>query len=200
MALRVLVVIPSLGERPDMMAEALESVYRQTQLPTEVITAIGKTSLAGRLNAAIASSDCDAFVLLCDDDKLAPNFIEKCAERMKETGADIVYTDCHIFGRRNCRGAALGEWNEKNINRDTVPLITSLCRKSAWGKAGGYVDTAFYDWDFWWRCFYSGATASWLKEPLWWYREHNGQASATENMEQSRKSALERFAQLRAMQ
>ena len=196
-SVKVLIVIPTRGDRPEMLAEAEESVYGQTVGASELIVASGTDSVADRINTAIASSDCDAFALLCDDDKLDPMFIEKCSRRMEETGADIVYTNCHIFGRRNCEGGALGEWTEENINRNTVPLVTSLCKKSMWARVGGYVLTPYFDWDFWWRCFYAGASASWLKEPLWWYREHAGQCSATENATESLRIAFNRFSELR---
>jgi cellulose synthase/poly-beta-1,6-N-acetylglucosamine synthase-like glycosyltransferase len=193
---RVLVIIPTQGKRPEMLSEAVESIKAQT-VPVEYAIVCGHNSIADRLNGALEKSNCDAFVVLSDDDRLAPDFIEKTVAKMEERGVDIVYTDCVIFGRRNCKAHALGEWTKQNIDRNTVPLCTSLCRKSAWQKAGRFEWVPFYDWDFWWRCFYSGATAFWLKEHLWFYRDHEDQGSAVEDMAHSRATILERHKLLR---
>jgi hypothetical protein len=202
--MRVLVVIPTCGDRPEMLAEALESVWGQTR-PPDVVSIRERyvdgvdIAIADRVNAAIEESGCDAFLILSDDDKLDPMFIEKTVQTMEETGVDIVYTDCHIFGLNNCTGAALGNWTKENIDRNTVPLITSLCRTSAWLRAGKYFQTWFFDWDFWWRCFYTGATAYWLRQPLFWWRDHASGATRTENLTKSRQMALARFDQLRSV-
>jgi glycosyltransferase involved in cell wall biosynthesis len=192
---RVLVIIPTQGKRPEMLAEAVESIKAQT-VPVEYAIVCGHNSVADRLNGALEKSTCDAFVVLSDDDRLAPDFIEKTVEKLD--GVDIVYTDCMIFGRRECKAHALGEWTKQNIDRNTVPLITSLCRKSAWEKAGKFQQTWFFDWDFWWRCFYTGATAFWLKEHLWFYRDHEEQGSNSEDLAQSRAFILERHRTLQA--
>lgn len=175
--MRVLIVIPTQGKRTEMLAEAIESVENQTSGACQLIVTCGDGSLAERLNVAIESSDCEAFAVLCDDDKLDSEFIGRTTAAMTRELVDIVYTDCHIFGDRNCPGGALGKWSAENLERNTVPLVTSLCTKRAWKNAGGFRDVKFFDWDFWKRCYHSGATAYWLKEPLFWYRDHKGQAS-----------------------
>jgi hypothetical protein len=201
---RVLVIIPT-HDRKEFYHEAIGSVARQTRQADElvVIGNVGpgirtEASLAERLNATIENSDCDAFLILADDDRLDEHYIEETVSVMERESVDVVYTDCEIFGDRSGRGNALGEWNEFNINLNTVPLCTSLCRKSAWKAAGGYVDAVFYDWDFWWRCFYSGATAFWLKEPLFWWRDHAESATRTEDLKAARKQTIERQHALKA--
>jgi GT2 family glycosyltransferase len=193
---KVLVIIPSYSH-PEHLAEAMESVAGQTRQADEFVVANTNGDLANSLNDAIRKSDCDAFVILADDDKLDPMFIEKTAAEMEKRDVDIVYTDCHIFGDRQEIGGALGAWTRDNIDRNTVPLCTSLCRKSAWEKAGGYVKVPYYDWDFWWRCFYSGATAHWLRQPLFWWRDHGKGASRTESHVESRRFIINRHNKLR---
>ena len=70
--MRVLVVVPAQLGRP-FLSEALESLSRQTRRADEIIVAIGQTPLHERLNDAINASDCDAFIVLCDDDLLCGN-------------------------------------------------------------------------------------------------------------------------------
>ena len=82
--MRVLVVVPAQLGRP-FLSEALESLSRQTRRADEIIVAIGQTPLHERLNDAIDASDCDAFIVLCDDDLLEPTYIEKTVARSVET-------------------------------------------------------------------------------------------------------------------
>lgn len=200
--MKTLVLVPTIPERSEMLREAIESVHWQTRAADEitVLPSIqnGKSiPFDVRVNRAIERSNCDAFTILADDDKLSTRFIERTTDAMEREGVDIVYTNCHIFGNRLAAGAALGEWNKENIDRNTVPLCTALCRKSAWERAGKYVAVPYYDWDFWWRCFYTGSTAYWLKEPLFWWRDHSASGTATENHDQSRSFILKRHEELK---
>ncbi len=207
----VLVVVPT-HDRTEFIDDALSSVGRQVLPPDSVVVtgncgpvmppawisvALNQDTFAERINRAIAASHCDRFVLLCDDDALHPEFLSKTVAEMERTGADIVYTDLQRFGGAHHVMGAL-PWTAEQIELTTVPFITSLCRKSAWQRAGGYADVPFSDWDFWWRCFHSGSTAVHLPEPLFLYREHPGQAQYRENLDESRRIILERHNRIRA--
>lgn len=201
--MKVLVIIPT-HDRKEFYHEAIDSVARQTRKADELIVignvgpgVITDASLAERLNWAIEQSDCDAFLILCDDDKLEPEYIERTSLGMELTGVDIVYTDCSFFGEREGRGGALGKWTKQNIDQNTVPLVTSLCSKAAWTRAGGFEDVAFFDWFFWWKCFYTGATAKWIKEPLFCYREHGTQTGKSQDLEANRRVVLARQQEFR---
>ncbi len=207
----VLVVVAT-HDRTDFIDEALGSLHRQRR-PADVVVVTGNVgpaaqsvrsavdicedSFATRVNRAIAMTDCDSFVLLCDDDALEPDFLLKTIAVMEQTGADIVYTDLRRFGGAHHVMGAL-PWTAEQIELTTVPFITSLCRKRAWQRAGGYEDVPFADWDFWWRCFHTGATARHLPEPLLLYREHPGQAQYREDLAESRRVILERHNRIRA--
>lgn len=199
----VLIVIPT-HQQTRFLGAAIASVSNQT-IPVElkVTGDVGPgkrstASLATRLNAAIAESHADAFAILCSDDILCSGFAERTSRVMARERVDIVYSDCYLLGDSGGHGYALGEWTEANLDRNTVPLITSLCSRAAWERAGGFQDVPFFDWDFWWRCYHSGATAHYLHEFLWYYRRHEGQTSAGENLAANREALLERFAALRA--
>jgi glycosyltransferase involved in cell wall biosynthesis len=179
--MRVLVVVPAQLGRP-FLSEALESLSRQTRHADEIIVAIGQTPLHERLNDAIDASDCDAFIVLCDDDLLEPTYIEKTVARMVETGADVVYTDLRHFGTRDAVWIAPPP--DPTPDPDPNPLpVTSLCRKSVWAEIGGYTLGPYFDWDFWWSAIDAGATLAKVAEPLFLYRNHLGQASITQTQE-----------------
>lgn len=202
--MRVLAVIPT-HDRTEFYREAIDSVYMQTRQADELVVTgnVGpgintNDSLADRLNHAISRSNCEAFVILCDDDQLKPDFIERTARLMEESGVDIVYTDCSVFGDRDCEAYALGEWNQVNIDRNTVPLVTTLCTKAAWQRAGGFEDVPLFDWDFWWKCFHTGATAKWLKAPLFRHRDHGSQAAKQIDRDELRRIIQRRHRELKA--
>ena len=179
--MRVLVVVPAQLGRP-FLSETLESLSRQTRRADEIIVAIGQTPLHERLNDAIDASDCDAFIVLCDDDLLEPTYIEKTVARMVETGADVVYTDLRHFGTRDAVWIAPPP--DPTPDPDPNPLpVTSLCRKSVWAEIGGYTLGPYFDWDFWWSAIDAGATLAKVAEPLFLYRNHLGQASITQTQE-----------------
>jgi hypothetical protein len=173
--LKVLVVIPT-HDRINFFEQAINSVNAQTRKAELVITGnVGPQEpsdapLAERLNTAIRNSGCDAFVVLGDDDLLETTFIEKTAAKMEETGCDIVHTLYSHFGTEEC---VTGSSNHIST--------TSLCRKTAWEKAGGFVDgIPYWDWDFYWSCIDTGAKKEFIPEPLWKYRIGEQQESHTE--------------------
>lgn len=208
----VLVVVPT-HDRTEFIDEALESIARQVR-PADCVVVTGNRgpaappsiqvtvdlnddTFAVRVNRSIAASACDRFVLLCDDDALHPEFLGKTTTAMDQAAVDVVYTDLRRFGGAHHVMVAL-PWTAEQIELTTVPFITSLCRKSAWQRAGGYADVPFCDWDFWWRCFHTGATAIHISEPLFLYREHPGQWQYREDLDQSRRIILERHDRIRA--
>ncbi len=164
--MKVLIVVPT-HDRTDFLEEALQSISNQTRKADKVVVIgnvvptypvdsnvsliFSQETLATRLNSAIDNTECDAFILLCDDDMLRPEYIERTTRVMESTGADIVYTE---------------------FNNEPV---TSLVRKSIWKKAGGYCDIGFFDWDFYWSCREAGGVSTPLREHLFIYRQHPAQ-------------------------
>lgn len=214
-AVRVLVVIPT-HDRVQFLDDALDSLRNQTRQPDEIVVtgnvavkpltlshwpalrcSISEEGMCARLNQAIAESMCDAFVLLCDDDKIEPTFLERTVAEMERAEADIVYTDLKRFGTSD-RIIRAPEWTSANIEHSTVPFVTSLCTKGMWAKVGGYEDVPFFDWEFWWKCFHAGASAEHLREPLFLYRDHPGQASYREDLAANRRITLQRHREMLA--
>ena len=202
--LKVLVVIP-VHNRLQFLGEAIRSVELQTRKADQVTVTgnvgpgiITEAPIAIRVNEVIESSDCDAFILLCDDDAIAPTYIEKTAELMAKTGADIVYADTEFFG--NLRLPHYGQektkpWSDE-IDKHNIVSLFSLCRKSMWRKVGGWADVPLFDWDFWWRCYHAGATTAYVPEPLSRYRVHHGQETYHMNINAAYGKAVERHRQL----
>lgn len=181
--IKVAVIIPSAGNRSEWLEQAKASVQLQT-VTCELIVTLGDTPVTDRVNDAIARSTADAFVFLCDDDLLEPTFVEKTVARLK-AGYDIVHTKYTHFGQEDC---ITGSSNHI--------AITSLCRRETWKKAGGYKNIACYDYDFWLSCLETGAKPSFIDEPLWLYRIHEGQENKTLDMKKATEAVIERHKEI----
>ncbi len=200
---RILAVVPT-HDRHDFLNEVQATLATQTRQADEIIFTgnVGPgvhsdDPLVVRLNKAIEGSCCNAYFILCDDDLLDPQFIAKTADLMESTGVDIVYTNALLFGNRGGVWETRA-WTQDNIDDNTIPPVTGLCTKDIWRRAGGYQDTPFFDWDFWWRCFYSGAKALKVNEPLFHYRFHPGQEGARLDWNLCRNSMLARINKFKA--
>lgn len=175
----------------NFLSEAYESAKSQTFPAYEILVIgdsdhklithnIGDVGMHKKFNYGAKIAKGNALIHLCEDDKLAPDFIEKTYLYLNSY--DIVYTDMHRFGNLNEDIGAM-DWTLENMKISTVPFITSLIKKEMWKKVGGYAPDfgGYGDWDFWWSCMEKGATAKHIKEPLFHYRISDTQASNTTN-------------------
>jgi hypothetical protein len=203
--LKILVVVPTWGAgwglagngagRAKFLLEALSSLARQTRradclvvtgnvMPDQdcsrcafdVRLDLNDLPLSVRINKAVAETDCDAFLVLCDDDKLAPMYIEKTAAAMESDPdvVDVVYTGQRWFGDMSLLR------NRSVLPITNAPHISSLVSKRAWKLAGGFRDVPHQDQDFWYACKASGCGEDgwvWIQEPLFLYRIHDRQFS-----------------------
>jgi glycosyltransferase involved in cell wall biosynthesis len=172
------IIIPTQGTRPEMIKEAIASVKAQT-VPCELIIADEVGDLE-KFNRAVKKAKGKYILLLCDDDKLDPTFLEK-TERLMDRN-DMVSTFMEVFG-----DVPIGEHGIHGPDR--YPFITTLFRKELFDKVGGF-DTSIGpmgDVEFWWRCLQSGARWTKIAEPLFKYRKHANQDSNTCNWAESMK-------------
>lgn len=198
--LEVLVVIP-VHDRTNFLFDAVGSVADQTRKADQVIVTgnvgpgiITDAPLAVRVNQAIENSTCDAFILLCDDDALAPTYIEKTVALMASSGADIVYSDQEFFGDLSLPHYGqenMKPWSDE-IDRHNIASLFSLTRKSMWRRVGGWADVPLFDWDFPWRCYHAGAKTAHVHEKLARYRVHKDQETYRIDINQAFSKALRR--------
>src|ERR1700728_2076431 len=94
--MKIAVIIPTQYKRPSLK-ETIDSVYEQTRRPDEVILLTSDDTIWEKMNRGVAMSHADAFVVLGDDDKLDPAFLQKTEAEM-EKGFDIVGTALENFG------------------------------------------------------------------------------------------------------
>ena len=153
-----------------MLKEALASLEAQTVKPDEIIVMKEPKEINAweRVNMGVRKSKTDAFFVLCDDDMVAPTFIEETAKLMEQWNCDIVSTPLKNFGEADSVHGC-GEH----------PFVTALIRRSLFDKIGGYDIKAGLaaDADFYYSAFELGARWEKLGEPLFLYRVHDEQWS-----------------------
>jgi glycosyltransferase involved in cell wall biosynthesis len=182
-------IIPTLGEREDMLLDAMWSAATQTVPFKEVIVEKepgreNQDNQAIKINEGIKKSTADAYVFMGDDDQLKPEFVEKMSQAMEESGADIVSCFHENFG------------DESGIHGpNRYPLCGTIVKKSLWERVGGFplsagpaVDSLFY-----FKCFDAGAR--WIKigDALYRSRVHSKQFSHEADWELSRRRKKELF-------
>lgn len=182
--MKVSILIPAY--RP-LLVETMESLYNQTFKDFEVLInhnnehdANATESLMNRkLNDLAKIARGEYLLVLCDDDKLEPNYLEEVL-RVAD-GYDIVFTDLKYFGNLNTIMQA-NPFTMETFIHTTSPWITSLVRKDVWEELGGWSLYQDYgDWDFWFRCYKAGKKAYHLQKPLFLYRSSEVQSSNNQN-------------------
>jgi hypothetical protein len=193
----IAVLTPSLPGRDDMLAEAMESVRRQTLRPS--VHAIGidydLVGIGKMLNMLAASTEAEWLARLDDDDLFLPNHLEVLASAAGE--ADVVYTWCEVRARP-ANGASppvpavLGPngWiPNQDFDADLLRArnyipATTLIRRSLWRELDGWRLPGWgvaetpnepeyaEDWEFWLRALDAGARFVCIPEVTWVYRYH----------------------------
>lgn len=174
------VAVIILSHRIELLPEAFASAQQQTFRDREIVVKYCEAYWADKLNEAVRGTSAPYFVVLCDDDKLAPTYLARTVEEIERTGADLAYTDNQVFGLMPMK-QGLPPFSLETLNTDCVPHMTALCRRELFDRVGGFDGRVQYmDWDYWYRCAEAGATAAHLKgEYLFHYRvnAHNGSRS-----------------------
>lgn len=184
--MNVAVIIPTKGDRPEMIKEAILSVENQTIKPFEFSVVEGEDM--EKLNKAIKNSKSDAFIVLSDDDKLEPNFIEETVNKSIKDDVHIVSTAISCFGEM-ATGSDVGVHLPERF-----PFFTSLCKKDIWDKVGGFDMSIgpMLDIEFWYRCIKAGGRWAITDKTFYHYRKHKGQGSVTVDWEESRNNMLKK--------
>jgi hypothetical protein len=160
----IAIVIVSKGR--ETLKETLDSILKQTLHPVEVIINFQWEQGANfqRLNRCISQSKCEAFIPLCDDDLLAPTFIEETSALLTDN-TECVYTGLQNFG------------DENGIHMPGKhPFFSSLYSKKVWEELGGYdEDSGQYADALFGINVLKRGRAKFIPKPLYLYRCHADQ-------------------------
>jgi glycosyltransferase involved in cell wall biosynthesis len=133
-------------------------------------------------NLAITHAKSDLIVNLDADDKMAPEFLQKCVEVMDaHPNTGIVYTDVECFGHKTGR-FVIPEYSFENMLRWNCIVANACFRKDDWEQTEGYssfFQNGYEDYDFWLSILELGREVHKIETPLMFYRTY-------ENVEMSR--------------
>lgn len=128
------------------------------------------------------------------DDYLDPTYVEKCVAAAEESGAGIVYTQAHVFGRADFVTKYIAHDTEK-LKHDNYIHASSLIRSAILSKRlyDPYLnDKGYEDWDVFLDCCLDGAMAILVDEPLLHYRKHADRKSRSDEFADVYKEMLVR--------
>lgn len=176
------------------LGEAIDSVLNQTYRKIEIIvvddgstdnTAQVATSYSGvkyiyqnnqgssvARNTGITAAKGEWILCLDSDDKLKPNYVEKC---LSVSEADIISTAIQFFGNDK----QIISCNTKPTYYDFVSRnqihCASMFKKVVWEQVGGFdaaLHSVYDDWDFWIGATKLGFEVKSIPQPLFLYRKH----------------------------
>lgn len=201
---RVLIVIPTITGREDLLKRAVKSIREEDLLVAGAI----ETDHMGRgpaycrnlavLNTLNAGGDPEFIAFLDDDDEFQPGHVGKLLAHAEATGADVVYPwfDLMAGGRpANERGdnlllidgrPAFGQpFSASALQANNYIPVTALVRTSLFVAVGGFPQTNSpewphadcEDWGLWQRLLAAGAKFEHLPERTWTWHWHGKNTS-----------------------
>lgn len=126
-------------------------------------------------NQAIENASGELIINLDADDKIAPDFLQRCVEIMTtKPHIGIVYSNVELFG--NDKGPfILNDYSFENMLRANCIVANACFRKADWTETEGYssaMKCGYEDFDFWLSILELGRDVYKIKEPLVFYRTY----------------------------
>lgn len=186
----ITVLTATLGRRPEMLAEAVESVRAQTFAdwehvivddgstsvrPIEGITvvAVDHCGLGPARNAGLTRARGQAVALLDDDDLWQPHHLATVWDVMQQTGADVVYADCEEVGRRDGYRTVVQDFDAALLEQSNFICVpATLVRTEALRAVGGFAEGPLEDWETWKRMSRAGHRFVHVRQVTVTYRFH----------------------------
>jgi glycosyltransferase involved in cell wall biosynthesis len=174
---RISAITASIPSRPGKLAEAMESVRRQTLQPDEHLVAVDHARRGtARVLTQLALAARNEWVATLDDDDLwyADHLATLAAN---SADADIVYSWCHVEGRPGFEDYLHREFDAAALCEANYIPNVALIRRELVADLGGWrygVANDFEDYDFWLRALAAGARFVCVPEVTWRYRLHEG--------------------------
>jgi glycosyltransferase involved in cell wall biosynthesis len=168
------VITPTIPSRWDLLAEARESVCRQTYRDVGHLVSVDQHGMGQGFvrNDIILRSQANWLVFLDDDDLLDPDFVALHLEYALIHGADVVYALCRYPPGSEWR-PAISAFDPQRLLREPYIPITTLVRRSAFEEVGGFKSTDnCEDHKLWLELLKIGARFRHLPKVCWTYRLH----------------------------
>ncbi len=210
---RVSVIIPCYNQG-QFLDEAVESVLNQTfddfeiivvndgstdpytielfkdyRRPKTTVFTTENLGLAATRNYATRRSRGEYILPLDADDKLAPQFLEKCVCALdQKPQVGFVYSYLKFFGRED-GGWSWEQFDERKLLLGNIVCHSSMMRRKAFDEVGGFntnMKLGYEDWDFWIGMVEKGWRGYRIPEHLFYYRKRPGTMVTTANLPHNR--------------
>jgi glycosyltransferase involved in cell wall biosynthesis len=187
-----------LSHRPEMLPKAIASVEAQTYRDFEICVKASVHWWPEKMNELARSARGRWIVPLCDDDELAPTFLERTVTEAEAANADLAYTDVQVIGEyMKLLGVPvqirLPTFDAEVLRMHCAPFWTALVSRDLFERVGGYDgEQVFMDHDLWIRCCQAGARHVHLRGEFLMLIRHHGRNSALEIDEQEAWRLLRR--------
>lgn len=174
------IIVTNYNKKHEWLMECMDSIKAQTVPPREVILVDDcsddpkahalATSIILPENKGVANARDVGFrqsrgklILFLDaDDRLSPDFIERCGEKIDKS--DIVYTDFILTGKveRPKLERTPDEITPQNLLHKDCPLrVASMMHRRVYEDVGGFRELpVFEDWEFWIKAMCNDCTFS----------------------------------------
>lgn len=172
----------------------LEALARWSDNGVQVVRHPENRGTSVALDSGAAALDTDYVMPVGSDDRIQPSL---CAEVAAMLDADpavgVVSTDLQFFGSFEKVDRLPATNGVADILfGNTIPGASAF-RRSDWVALGGFATGLRFgqDWEFWVRLLASGRTARIVHQPLYEYRRHAAQVTATMSEEGKREHSLD---------
>lgn len=155
----------------DGSTDNTDEVAKQFYVDKYVVKENG--GLSSARNAGIKEATGEWILTLDADDKIAPDFVEKCLKYKDEY--DIIGTGQQEFGYSNEKHLFKTNPTFQDFVQSNQINCCSLYRKKIWEELGGYdeeMKIGYEDFDLWLRATHKGYKVVTIPEYLFFYRKH----------------------------
>lgn len=209
----ITVIIPC-HNQGKYLTETIESILCQTVQPEEIIVVDdgstdetkqvalsypqvsyvfqeheGNHTPARAMNNGLKHSYGDFIVCLAADDKIAPDYLEKCLNQFTNSEVGIVFSGCREFGSSNIVRTPRSPRHRFSVYREPHGQIGAMMVKrdvyfETWqsdlSSVGLYNESlhSLEDWDFYIRAGLAGWKIKSIPAPLHYARVHQGRVTA----------------------
>lgn len=155
------------------LSQAIESVLAQTVIPQEILVVddasddntrdialqyakkgvsylrVANRNLSLTRNSGAAATHSRFLMYLDADDRIPPEYIERCMEKTDDHRVGIVYTDAQEYNERWIY-RTVGRFDKDRLTRHNFITSHALIRRQCFDIVGGYraIPHSMEDWDF----------------------------------------------------
>lgn len=163
----VAVITPSIPARRRLLAQAEESVRRQTvRVDAHLIDRRRRVPVATKRNNLLTATKAEWVAFLDDDDLLDPDHLETLLDR----DADVVVPYCRFDGPPLPPGHYNRPFDAQTLREHAIFPITVIARREVVLDAGGFPNRHCEDYWLWRAMLDAGATFEVVPKVTWTYR------------------------------